>query len=178
VVDDPVVNTDWVATLLDLTGQRIPTDLDGVSLSGVLTGRSPAPVRKFYWHFPHYTNQGSRPSGAMRDGRWMYVEYYDEAKSELFDLSTDIGEERNLADLEPERVRTMRGSLDAWRKSVSAQVNSPNPNFIPERYRELYIDVDAGRFAPARATAAEHDRMQLWRKAMNAVLSAQRKTQK
>jgi hypothetical protein len=33
-----------------------------------LTGRGAAPVRQFFWHFPLYTNQGSRPSGAVRDG--------------------------------------------------------------------------------------------------------------
>jgi arylsulfatase A len=36
-----------------------------VSLAGLLTGRSAAPQRSLYWHFPHYTNQGSRPSGGM-----------------------------------------------------------------------------------------------------------------
>ena len=26
------------------------------------------PARTLYWHFPNYTNQGSRPAGAIRDG--------------------------------------------------------------------------------------------------------------
>ena len=37
-----------------------------VAASGA--GARPAPSRRFFWHFPHYTNQGSRPSGAMREG--------------------------------------------------------------------------------------------------------------
>ena len=41
-------------------------------------------------NFPHYTNQGSRPSGAMRDGDWMLVEYYDEPEAELYALGSEV----------------------------------------------------------------------------------------
>ncbi len=87
VVDDPVINTDWIPTLLELAGLPPAMGLDGISFAPALTGRGPAPQRPLFWHFPHYTNQGSRPSGAMRDGNWVYVEYYDEAKSELYNLA-------------------------------------------------------------------------------------------
>ena len=175
VVDDPVINTDWVPTLVDLVGQPVPPGLDGVSLVPLLTGQGPAPERKFFWHFPHYTNQGSRPSGAVRDGRWMLVEYYDQEQVELYDLRQDIGETQDLAAAQPERVSSMRVALAAWRREVKAQSNTPNPDFDPLKYRQLYVDVDASRFAPAPADQARWETMWQWRKQMNrAVAGAER----
>ena len=127
VVDDPVINTDWVPTLLELIGQPVPAGLDGVSIAALLTGHGPLPARKFFWHFPHYTNQGSRPSGAMRDGNWMMVEYYDEEKAELFDLRKDICEAQDLAELQPKRVSQMRAALAAWRTRSMLRRTRPTP---------------------------------------------------
>jgi hypothetical protein len=63
----------------------------------------------------------------------------------------------------------MRAALAAWRKSVSAQQNRPNPNFDPGKYQELYIDVDASRFQPDRADQAQWETMWRWRKMMDTV---------
>jgi len=171
VVDDPVVNTDWVPTLLELIGQPNPGGLDGVSFASLLSGRGPGPARQFFWHFPHYTNQGSRPTGAMRDGHWMMVEYYDEEKAELYDLHQDIRETRDLAASQPERVSQMRATLAAWRKAMNAQSNTPNPDFDPAKYRQLYVDVDASRFEPAKASQAQWETMWQWRAEMNAAVA-------
>jgi arylsulfatase A-like enzyme len=170
VVDDPVINTDWVPTLLDLAGQPSPSDLDGVSFAALLTATGPAPKRPLFWHFPHYTNQGSRPSGAVREDNWMLVEYYDEARTELYDLSRDISQQHDVAAEFSDRAAKMRAALAAWRNDVNAQVNTPNPHFNPAKYRELYIDVDASRFDPAKADNAQWERMWQWRKKMDAVL--------
>jgi arylsulfatase A-like enzyme len=170
VVDAPVINTDWVPTLLELAGEPAPSGLDGVSEAALLTGRGPAPQRSLFWHFPHYTNQGSRPCGAMREGNWMLVEYYDENKVELYDLSRDASEARDTAAQEPARVAKMRAALAAWRKSVHAQSNRPNPKFDAAKFRDLYIDVDASRFDPLHANLAEWEKMWRWRKEMNAVV--------
>ncbi len=174
-VDDAVINTDWVPMLLDLVSRPVPGGLDGVSLAPLLTRRGPAPRRPFFWHFPHYTNQGSRPSGAMRDGDWMLVEYYDEERMELYNLAADTGERRNLAAREPARVAAMRADLAAWRGRVGAQANRPNPDFDADKYRELYLDVDASRFDPAAASQADWGVMRDWRKRMDAAPSTGKK---
>jgi arylsulfatase A-like enzyme len=171
----PVINTDWLPTLLELADQTVPPGLDGVSFAALLTGRGSAPKRSLFWHFPHYTNQGSRPAGAMRDENWMFVEHYDDDAMELYDLASDLKEARNVAADEPERVAKMRAALGAWRKSVNAQDNQANPDFDPARFRELYSDVDPGRFDPVTADPAEWQRMQTWRKGMNAVLQKTKK---
>jgi arylsulfatase A len=170
VEDALVINTDWLPTLLDMAGQPLPAGMDGVSLAGLLTGRGPAPKRNLFWHFPHYTNQGSRPSGAMRDDNWMLIEFYDDPAVELYDLTIDVRETSNVAARHPDRVTTMRAALAAWRREINAQENRPNPDFVPAKYRELYVDEDPSQFDPLRADQAQWIKIWTWRKGMNSVL--------
>lgn len=169
ISDSPVVNTDWVPTLMELAGLPEPRGLDGVSLAMLLLGRAEVPQRDLFWHFPHYTNQGSRPTGAMRRGNWMLLEFYDDETAELYDLVADLHEARNVAAQNPEQLKRMRTALAAWRLQMNAQTNRPNPDFDPARFRQLYMDVDPSRFNPARASQADWEQMWAWRKGMDTV---------
>lgn len=166
VINEPVNNIDWIPTLLELAGAPVPTHLDGISFAKGLLGGA-IPERKMFWHFPHYTNQGSRPSGAMRDGNWLLVELYDEQKAELYDLSVDIGETQDVSARQPERVTAMRAALDVWRQENAVQYNTPNPHCVEEVYEELYTNIDASQFDPARASKEEWTRIREWRKRMD-----------
>jgi arylsulfatase A-like enzyme len=168
--DEPTVNTDWPPTLLDLAGCAVPAGLDGVSIAATLTGGKGPPDRLFFWHFPHYTNQGSRPAGAVRQGPWKLIEHYEDGRAELFDLAEDAGETKDLATEQPERAARLRAALAAWRTAVGAQSNRPNPDFDAARHRAIYVDVDASRYDASTVDAAAFQRMLDWRKAMNAAL--------
>lgn len=169
VVDPPVVNTDWIPTLLDLAGLPAPSGLDGVSFAAGLKGGE-MPRRRLFWHFPHYNNQGGRPSGAVRDGDWLMVEFYDEDKAELYDLSSDLGERRDIAVQNAERVRVLRSALDVWRKENGAQGNVPNPRYVPDKFKALYQDVDSSRFDPATADESQWKQIHTWREGMDAAV--------
>ena len=108
----------------------------------------------------------------MRDGDWMFVEYYDDQTRELYQLSKDIGEKNNVAAQHPERVGPLAAALAIWRQSVGAQSNRPNPDFDPALYRALYQDIDPGRFEPAPASDTDWQKMQEWRKGMNSAPAA------
>jgi arylsulfatase A len=85
-----------------------------VSQAQLLRTGTPSTPRVFYWHLPHYTNQGSRPAAAMRDGKWKLVEHYDDERDErveLFDLDADVGERRDLSASDPARTAAMRKQL-------------------------------------------------------------------
>jgi arylsulfatase A-like enzyme len=170
-VVEPVVNTDWLPTLLELAGLPAPNDLDGVSFAGLLTNQSGWKPRRLFWHFPHYTNQGSRPAGAVRDGDWKLIEHYEDGRVELFNLARDLAEAQDLSAQEPQRVAQLREALAVWRQAVGAQTNAPNPDFDLRRYRELDVDVDVSRYDPATADARSRQLVLNWRKQMNAVLS-------
>ena len=78
--------------------------LDGTSLAGqlskpVATSHEPRPL---FWHYPHYANQGSRPGGAIREGDWKFVEDYQTGKRELFNVGSDVGENQNHIEDQPD----------------------------------------------------------------------------
>jgi arylsulfatase A len=175
VTDTPVINTDWFATLFELAGLNAPSGLDAPSFAPVLTSGGRASPRagtsaRMLWHFPHYTNQGSRPGGAMRDGDWKFIVHYDTGEPELYNLAKDPGETRNLASAQPERANNMHRQLRAWTESVNAQTNAPNPDFNATLFHDLYQAVDVSQYVPTKADAATRAKLLEWRKQMNRVL--------
>ncbi len=103
---------------------------DGVSLLPLFRDQ-PIPARNLFWHYPHYANQGSRPGGAVRSGPWKFVEFYETGRRELFDLSKDVSESRNLAADRPEVVTDLAAKHAAWRADVGAKMPTPNPDYRP-----------------------------------------------
>ena len=175
VVDDPFLNTDWAPTLLALAGVPAPSGaFDGISQAGLLRSGGGSGDRTFVWHIPHYTNQGSRPAGAVRDGAWKLVEHYDSEHAELFDLRRDPGEQKDLAAAEPTRTAALRTRLRAWLKSVGAQENTPNPAFDAELYKRIYLDFDSTRFDPLRADESAWAAAAVWRERMNDAVRVKR----
>jgi arylsulfatase A len=171
VIDTPFLNTDWMPTLLELAGARAPSRLDGISQAKLLaSGKPVADGRTFYWHIPHYTNQGSRPAGAVRENQWKLVEHYDDGKVELFDLGSDIGERRDLSSAQATRTAALRAKLRDWRTSVDAQENTPNPGVDASMYKEIYLDFDSTRFDPPSADESSWKAVALWRQRMDAAL--------
>ncbi len=166
VTDAPVNNIDWIPTLLELVGTPVPPGLDGMSFANGLTGGT-FPERPLFWHFPHYTNQGGRPGGAVRDGDWMLVEFYDEDKTELYNLAVDAGQGRDLAGREPGRVARLKAALEDWRQLNNVQYNVPNPDCNEAEFRNLYVTTDPSKFDPATADDAGWSHMQNWREKMN-----------
>jgi arylsulfatase A-like enzyme len=128
VSDRVVTSPDFYPTLLELAGlPALPEQhRDGVSFVKALRGgeQSRGPV---FWHYPHYGNQGGAPCGAVRDGDWKLIEWYEDGSVELFNLKNDLGEKHNLAAHKPARVKAMLEKLRAWRASVGAKMPTPKP---------------------------------------------------
>jgi arylsulfatase A len=173
----PIVLTDLVPTLLEAAGvdpAKTVGPLDGESQLGLLRGEQHSAERTFYWHFPHYTNQGSRPAGAIREGQWKAIEHFEDGAVELYDLADDEGETKNLAAAETERAAELLRKLRAWRVSVGAQMPQTNPEFDAELHRLLYVEQDPSRLAPVSTAAATAPAWQDWRAAMNAAVKGRR----
>lgn len=133
-VATPVCSPDYFATLADVTGTQPTAKIDGVSLRPVLEGKGNLPERALFWHYPHYGNQGGAPGAAMRQGDWKLIQWSEnEQQPELFNLKNDLGETKNLAAQEPERVKAMLAELHAWQKDVGAVMPTPNPAYDPAK---------------------------------------------
>ena len=132
----PVTSTDFHPTLLDLAGARPPAGqaCDGVSIVPLLKQTGPIRREAIYWHYPHYHH--STPAGAMRQGHWKLIEFYEDGRLELYDLANDISEKTDLAAKQPQRAAAMQAKLAAWRKSVSAAMPVKNPKHDPARAAE------------------------------------------
>ena len=129
-----VCSVDFYRTLLDLTrirnGKRVVND--GVSLSDLLRDEKPIKERDLYWHYPHYSNQGGFPGGAIRRGNYKLVERFEDGSFHLFDLENDIGERKDIKGDHPQLATSMRNSLHRWYREVDAQFlrakeNGPEP---------------------------------------------------
>ncbi len=134
VVDTPVSSPDFFPTLLEVAGSQSQPDqiLDGVSLIPVLQGRT-LQERPLYWHYPHYGNQGGAPGAAMRKGNWKLIEWQEDSKIELYNLSVDLGEKVDLAGKESARAKEMLDELREWQRKVGAKFPIPNPDYDPSK---------------------------------------------
>ncbi len=129
VCDEPMVSNDFFPTMLDLAGllRQPEKHIDGVSLLPLLRNPQATLDREaIYWHYPHYGNQGGAPSGAIRQGDWKLIEWYEDDSVELFNLADDIGERKNLAAEQAVRAEKMRQMLHDWRTSVDADMPTVN----------------------------------------------------
>jgi arylsulfatase A-like enzyme len=135
VIDTPVSSVDFVPTFCEALGIREPENVDGVSIRPLLEGKRIA-ERPLFWHYPHYSDQGGKPAGAVRLGRWKLIEFYEDNHLELFDLESDPGERRNLLLREPAKAKALHERLKAWRLSVKASMPKPNPDYDPARASE------------------------------------------
>lgn len=121
--DQPVTSTDFYPTLLDAAGLPLRPNqhVDGTSLVPVLRDGTGLRRDALFWHYPHYSNQGGFPGGAIRMGRWKLIEDYEEGMVRLFDLAVDRGERNNVAGAHPARVERMRARLHEWYDEVDAR---------------------------------------------------------
>lgn len=124
-----VTSTDFYPTLLEMTGLPLLPNQhqDGMSIAPVLRGKKidRGPI---YWHYPHYGNQGGSPGSAVRDGDWKLIEWFEEGRGlELYNLTTDIGEQKNLSATNPAKAKELHEKLRTWRNTVHARLPTKNP---------------------------------------------------
>jgi len=132
VSEEPVSSIDFLPTLLELASIPSPT-------SQVVDGRSLVPTREgkglgrtnLFWHFPCYTGN-AKPSSAIRHGNWKLIEFYETGKPELYDLSSDPSESKDLSGANPEKTGLLLKMLHDWQKEAGATLPSgPNPSYDP-----------------------------------------------
>jgi arylsulfatase A-like enzyme len=141
VVHTPVCSVDFHPTLSRVAGVS-RNGLDGVDLEPLLRGASIS-ERPLFWHYPHYSDQGGPPAGAVRLGSWKLMEFFEDGRLELFHLDDDPGERQNLVRKEAGRARKLHRMLLDWRKAVDASMPSPNPGYDPKRASEELTGYEA-----------------------------------
>jgi uncharacterized sulfatase len=129
--------------------------LDGESLLPLLTqtGRLQRPA--LFWHMPTYTtNYGRTPCAVIREGDWKLIHWFGDyldttgftpddkpygklvvgPRTEVFNLSEDPYETRNVATDRPKKTTHLTNALNAWLKRTGAKLPTQNPDFNEKRW--------------------------------------------
>lgn len=145
VSDVPVSSIDHFPTLVEMAGSRVKDTVDGTSLMPLLRQQPGFDRSAIYWHYPHYNFHQPlipmRPAGAIRKADFKLIEFYEDGHVELYNVREDIGERKNLARSMKDKAAELRAGLNAWRKSVGAQMPVPAPaNYDPAKTEEWMRD--------------------------------------
>ncbi|NIL99009.1 MAG: sulfatase-like hydrolase/transferase [Planctomycetales bacterium] len=125
----PVSSIDLFPTILDMAAIEPPADvtIDGQSLVGILEGEDqnrPFPRDALFWHFPHYRNE-IKPYGIVRAGEFKLIRNYETGEAQLYDLSQDVGEQKNLAEEMPDKIKQLDVMLSKWLIGIGAKMPKP-----------------------------------------------------
>ena len=119
---------DVFPTFAEISGQPIPENIDGLSFLPTLLGEDEQAAHDYlYWEF--HEKKGRQ---AVRKGNWKGVRYNvsvsPDSPIELYDLSADLGETKNLAEQYPEIAAELSNLM------AKARSEHPDPNFnFPDR---------------------------------------------
>jgi arylsulfatase A-like enzyme len=123
-------------TALAAAGSKIESEwkLDGVNLLPYLEGKKKTPHEVLFWRFGEQM--------AIRKGDWKLVkapgsgaesaERHGAATTggaHLYNLAQDVGEQTNLADQEPEKVKRLSTVWEKWNSELE------EPRWTPNRVR-------------------------------------------
>ncbi len=124
---EPVCNVDLLPTLCAITHLPLPErKLDGADVSPLFAGK---PVRRphpLYWQYDFAI---SRPwVVALREGPWKLMANAELNRYELYNLVDDVGERKDLAGEQPERVKQMAATMKRLHDDIQAEgARSGNP---------------------------------------------------
>lgn len=125
----PVISSDLLPTLLELVNSppvRSATPLQGRSIVPLLKEPTGGTLeRDLFFHYPHYYPT-TTPVSAIRSGDWKLLEYFEDSRTELYNLSKDVGETNNLVATEASTAERLLTALRQWRHDVNASLPEPN----------------------------------------------------
>jgi arylsulfatase A-like enzyme len=123
VIEEPIISLDLLPTFVELAGAKVEESwkLDGVSLAKRLQGGAALVERPLFWR-----QHGSSGNRSMRLGKWkLHHDRRAGLKPELYDLSRDVSETKDLASVETERLKKMLEMLDAWESELTEPLWGP-----------------------------------------------------
>jgi arylsulfatase A-like enzyme len=132
---EPVTGSDLFATFSEWAGVRSPAEVDGSSLVP-LTSNAPSAFKReqkvLLFHYPHYgMGPRQKPQTAIIVDHFKLIKDLESGDYQLFDLSTDYMEAKDLSHKLPEKADAMIELMQQRLLAVDAQQTSENPNYDP-----------------------------------------------
>ncbi len=153
--EHPIIQLDIFPTALAAAGLSAPAEakLDGANLLPYLTGENKAaPHPSLFWRFGRQR--------AVRAGDWKLVDTGDGAH--LFNLTTDISEQKNLATEQPEKLKQLEDAYAEWNRAnippkwgPAAKAGRPAGDAPRRQQRRLQRQKGQSPATPAPAAPAQ-----------------------
>lgn len=140
LITSPAHLIDIMATCVELAGAKYPAELngqritpmEGISLTPTFTGKPLARTQPIF-----FEHEGNR---AVRDGQWKLVAKGPAGDWELYDMTADRTETKNLIEQEPARAKQMIAQWETWAKRALVLPWNSEP-----AYGEKKADQGAGK---------------------------------
>lgn len=122
----PVISEDLFPTILGLANATVPEShpVDGLDARPWLTQKESNLERPLYFHYPHAWGPETpnyQPHSVALYGDWKIIYFYNPRTWELYNLKTDLGEEHNLAQEQPERLKELASRMLNDLNTMNAQ---------------------------------------------------------
>ncbi|MFP6899420.1 MAG: sulfatase [Opitutales bacterium] len=130
----PVISMDFDPTFLEVAGLKSgKRPIDGESILPLLRQTGKLKRRAIYFHYPNYAwHMDNRLAGAIREGDWKLIRNYDDDSLELYKVTEDLSEKRNLAKKRPKIATRMNSQLTKWLEETNAPMPRP-PKTSPKK---------------------------------------------
>ncbi len=142
VCEEPVIGYDLLPTFADVAGvDELPVDIDGQSFAQSFSEPTAKGTdRPLLWHFPYYhpergfseapetigvddgLTSKTRPHAAIRSGNYKLIHFFESEESELYDLSVDPYETKDMAGANPEKALELERLLQKHLKEKKARL--------------------------------------------------------
>lgn len=132
----PIIGVDFYPTFVHLAKGKVAKNLDGKDIFEIVKDEDTE--RDLFWHFPayleSYLNGGkdfrARPYSSIRSGEWKLIYNYEDNSIELYNLKKDLGETKNMAELNPQKKEELYNKLMKWINDTNAPIpTEPNPYY-------------------------------------------------
>jgi arylsulfatase A-like enzyme len=124
----PVISTDFYPTLLEVAGlpPEMGKPIDGESIVRTLRQAGRPKRQAIYFHYPNYAwHRSNRLGGAIREGNYKLIKWYDDESVELYDLAEDVGEKNDLSGKMPRKASELKRKLETWLTESGAAMPKP-----------------------------------------------------
>jgi arylsulfatase A-like enzyme len=109
---------DVFPTLLDVTSKK-SLNTDGKSFLPILNDKEKWTDRTIFWHSSKArpVNTGDTKSSAIRQGNYKLINWYIEGRTELYDISKDPYESKDLSKVNPQITAQLLKKLNNWKSN-------------------------------------------------------------
>jgi len=112
-IDVPIISLDILPTVVAAAGGKLQKDdkVDGINLLPLMEGKTNSlPERYLYWRFNR--------AWAIRDANWKLIKDRSSKRPQLFNISSDISETRDMHAEKPKIVNRLQNKYNEWNSEL------------------------------------------------------------